>query len=108
MFARNVKEALRSFPGTVISIIEVITTPSAKYDGEGVGGLINIITKKKVVGYNCSISSITRTSDKLANFSVNGNAKVGKLGFSVFMNAGFTDPILLRNTSITIPTVKNA
>src|SRR5205085_12422802 len=32
IFARNIKEALRGFPGAVISKIEVITTPSAKYD----------------------------------------------------------------------------
>ena len=103
MFARNVKEALRAFPGALISKIEVITTPSAKYDGEGIGGLINIITKKKVVGYNGTLSSFSRTSDKLNNFSINGNAKVGKLGASVFLNTGFTDPVLLQNTNTTIP-----
>jgi len=92
MFARNIKEALRGFPGAVISKIEVITTPSAKYDGEGIGGLINIITKKKVVGYNGTLSSFSRTSDKLNNFSVNGNAKIGKFGLSVFLNSGFSDP----------------
>jgi len=32
MFARNIKEALRGFPGVLISKIEVITTPSAKYE----------------------------------------------------------------------------
>ncbi|MEP7375157.1 MAG: outer membrane beta-barrel protein [Chitinophagaceae bacterium] len=107
MFARNIKEALRGFPGAIISKIEVITTPSAKYDGEGIGGLINIITKKKVVGYNGSLSSFSRTSDKLNNFSVNGNAKVGKIGLSVFLNKGFTDPVLLYNANTTIPSIKN-
>ena len=107
MFARNIKEALRGFPGAIISKIEVITTPSAKYDGEGIGGVINIITKKKVVGYNGSLSTFSRTSDKLNNFNVNGNAKLGKLGLSVFLNKGFTDPVLLYNTNTTIPTLKN-
>jgi outer membrane receptor protein involved in Fe transport len=107
MFARNVKEALRAFPGTIISKIEVITTPSAKYDGEGVGGIINIITKKKVAGYNGSLSSFSRTSDKLNNFSLNGNAKINNIGLSVFFNAGFSDPVLQRNTNITTPTTQN-
>src|SRR4030095_9209450 len=85
MFARNVKEALRGFPGVLISKIEVITAPSAKYDGEGVGGLINIITKKKVAGYNGTLSSFSRTVDKINAFSVNGNAKFGNFGISGFM-----------------------
>ncbi|MES1219818.1 MAG: outer membrane beta-barrel protein [Bacteroidota bacterium] len=104
MFARNVKEALRGFPGALISKIEVITTPSAKYDGEGIGGIINIITKKKVVGYNGTLSTFSRTTDKLNEFSVNGNAKVGKLGFSVFFNTGYANPVLQHNTNTTIPT----
>ncbi len=104
MFARNVKEALRGFPGVLISKIEVITTPSAKYDGEGIGGLINIITRKKVIGYNGTLSSFSRTSDKLNNFAVNGNAKVGSVGLSVFMNSGFSDPVAQYNSNITIPT----
>jgi outer membrane receptor protein involved in Fe transport len=107
MFARNIKEALRGFPGAVISKIEVITTPSAKYDGEGIGGLINIITKKKVVGYNGTLSSFSRTSDKVNNFAVNGNAKLGRIGLSVFLNAGFSDPVLQHNTNTTIPATQN-
>ncbi|HSU29554.1 MAG TPA: outer membrane beta-barrel protein [Chitinophagaceae bacterium] len=104
MFARNIKEALRGFPGALISKIEVITTPSAKYDGEGIGGLINLITRKKVVGYNGTLSTFSRTSDKVNNFSLNGNAKSGSIGISAFLNIGFSDPVLLYNTNTTIPT----
>jgi len=107
MFARNIKEALRGFPGALISKIEVITTPSAKYDGEGIGGLINIITKKKVVGYNGTLSSFQRTSDKLSNYSINGNAKLGKIGLSVFLNSGYSNPVSQYNINTTIPSTQN-
>ncbi|HZJ61523.1 MAG TPA: outer membrane beta-barrel protein [Chitinophagaceae bacterium] len=107
MFARNVKEALRGFPGALISKIEVITTPSAKYDGEGIGGLINIITKKKVVGYNGTLSTFQRTSDKLSNYAVNGNAKAGKIGLSVFLNSGYTQPVSQYNINTTVPATEN-
>lgn len=105
MFARNIKEALRGFPGALISRIEVITSPSAKYDGEGIGGLINIVTKKKVVGYNGTISSFSRTSDKLDNFSLNANAKFGKIGASVFYNIGGQRAVPQENINTTIPTL---
>ncbi len=106
MFANNVKEALRGFPGTIISKIEVITNPSAKYDGEGIGGLINIITRKKVVGYNGTISTFQRTSDKLGNYNINGNAKVGKFGLSVFLSKGYSNPVSQHNISTTIPSTQ--
>jgi len=108
MFARNIKEALRGFPGALISKIEVITSPSAKYDAEGVGGIINIITKKRVAGYNGTLSSFNRTSDKLSNYSINGNAKLGKFGLSVFLNAGYSDPVSQYNVNTTIPTDPSA
>src|SRR6266496_5495556 len=107
MFARNIKEALRGFPGALISKIEVITTPSAKYDGEGIGGLINIITKKKVVGYNGTLSTFQRTSDKLSNYAINGNAKIGKIGLSVFLNSGYTSPVSQYNINTTVPATQN-
>ncbi len=102
MFVRNVKEALRGFPGALISKIEVITTPSAKYDGEGIGGLINIITKKKVVGYNGTLTSFNRTSDKVSLYAINGNAKLGKLGISVYLNTGYANPVSQYNLNTTI------
>ncbi|SDD29219.1 outer membrane beta-barrel protein [Pedobacter soli] len=79
MFAQSVKDALNGFPGAVVSKIEVITSPSAKYDAEGIGGLINIITKKAIFGYNGYLglhySSI--------NYSANTNLSFRKGKFAV-------------------------
>ncbi len=101
MFAQNVKEALKGFPGALITKIEVITTPSAKYDGEGVGGVINIITKKKVAGYNGSLSSYSASTRW---FNINGNfsAKFGKLGVTMFYGAGGTTGQVGKNRMETI------
>lgn len=87
MFAQNVKEALKGFPGALITKIEIITTPSAKYDAEGVGGIINIITKKKVVGYNGSFNSWT-SSIGWYNVNTNFSAKFGKVGVTLNYGAG--------------------
>lgn len=100
MFTKNVKEALQSFPANLIKSIEVITTPSAKYDGEGVGGIINIITKKKVVGYNGNIGVFQNT---LGNTNVNANAsfKYGKLGFSGYYGLNRVNGFKSHNASET-------
>lgn len=82
MFARNIKEALKGFPGALITKIEVITSPSAKFDGEGVGGIINIITRKKTNGYNGSISTNYNSFGRLF-YTVNISAKVGKWGITL-------------------------
>lgn len=56
MTTRSPKEVLKSMPALNISKIEVITTPPARYDGEGLAGIINIITvKQRQDGYNGSI-----------------------------------------------------
>lgn len=51
-------EALQQIPANTVESIEIITNPSAKYDPDGVGGIINVILKKdKRKGYNGQISA---------------------------------------------------
>ena len=104
MFAQNAKEALKGFQGALITKIEVITTPSAKYDAEGVGGIINIITKKKVGGFNGSVSSYYSTSGWY-NGNTNFSAKLGKLGISVNYGANGSRNILGKSRMETLPFV---
>ncbi|RFM27077.1 TonB-dependent receptor domain-containing protein [Deminuibacter soli] len=87
LFAKDPKEALKSFPANAIKRIEVTTNPSAKYDAEGVGGVINIITKKKVAGYNGSLSVYQNT---IGTHNGNGsmNVKWGKFGFTSYLGIG--------------------
>lgn len=44
MMSDNPTEVLKSMPASSIKHIEVITNPGAKYDAEGIGGILNIVT----------------------------------------------------------------
>jgi hypothetical protein len=102
LFSQNVKDALKGFPGATISRIEVITSPSAKYDAEGVGGIINIITKKKLAGYNGSInSSVQSLGNVLAGMNI--NLKTGKLGISGMYSRISNNKIHSNQLGVTVP-----
>jgi len=105
MFAQNPKEALKGFPGSVITKIEVITSPSAKYDAEGVGGIINIITKKKVVGYNGSINT---WMNQIGWYNINSNfsAKFGKWGMTMYYSVNGGNNIPGKSRMVTTPLVQ--
>lgn len=78
----NAKDILKSMPASSIKSIEVITEPGAKYDAEGVGGILNLITETKnsIDGFlaNFSVSA----SNRDASGTIYARAKQNKVTIS--------------------------
>ena len=85
IFGSSLADALQSIPASQIKSIEVITSPGAKYDASGTGGIINIILKdNKVKGMNGSVNASAGT--RLENGSLNLNVRRNNFGVSAFFS----------------------
>jgi ferric enterobactin receptor len=85
-FGNNITDVLQSIPASQIKSIEVVTNPGAKYDAEGLGGIINIILKHSLVkGINGNISLTAATRNE--NGSINVSVRNGNFGVNGHINA---------------------
>ncbi|CAM3466857.1 TonB-dependent receptor [Aequorivita lipolytica] len=79
-------DALRQLPAEAIERVEVITSPSARYDAEGTAGILNIILKKeKTLGLNGSLSTSIGVP---LNSNATGNINLRTDKFNIFNTTG--------------------
>jgi len=80
-------DVLSQLPADAIERVEVITSPSARYDAEGTAGILNIILKKeKTLGLNGSVSARVGDPDQVG---LSANVNLRKDKFNIFNTTGF-------------------
>jgi outer membrane receptor for ferrienterochelin and colicins len=86
--ANNIADVLRQIPAESIEKVEIIANPSARYDAEGGGGIINIILKRgKTKGINGTVSANSGIPEN-TGLNANLNYKVNKI--NIFTTQGYS------------------
>jgi outer membrane receptor protein involved in Fe transport len=98
MLNNNAKDVLKSMPASNVKDIEVITSPGAKYDAEGIGAIINIITvTKSNNGYNGSVRASYNTRGSVSTGLYLAMTS-GKFSFSTNLSMYSYNQSGMRNT----------
>ncbi|GAB3643345.1 TonB-dependent receptor [Spirosoma arcticum] len=108
LVAGSMADALKQLPADQIKAVEVITSPSAKYDAEGSAGVINIVLKKNT-GRGFSLGLDTGLGNRGGSLSLNSSLRVGKMAFSLGGSGWLNYNIrgTFANTQTTGPTIAN-
>ena len=91
MMSSNPSMIFKAYPASVIKKIEVITNPGAKYDAEGVAGVLNIITNTQsgTKGYTLTVNASGGNHGGMG--SLMGMASVGKFMISAHYGTGYNN-----------------
>ena len=88
LFSGNPSQIFKAMPASSVLKIEVVTNPGAKYDAEGVGGVLNLVMNKTngasegdTKAYNVSIN--VRGGNRGIGGNIFANGQVGKLTSSL-------------------------
>jgi len=82
-------DALQQIPASNIETIEIITNPSAKYDPDGVAGIINVVLKEKIEKGFSGVANASIGSNESYRFDFLLNYKYNKYNF--FVGADYND-----------------
>ena len=82
-------DALTRLPAESIEKVEVITSPSARYQAEGTTGIINIILAKRFLKGLNGVFNLSAGKNDTYSGSANLNYRKGKFNF--FTNSGYSD-----------------
>lgn len=79
----NGTQVLQNIPANMIEKVEIVNNPSAKYEAEGISGIINLVMKQgqNNNGYNGNVKVNGGTEDKY-NFGTGGSIRKGKFSFN--------------------------
>jgi outer membrane receptor for ferrienterochelin and colicins len=84
----NIADVLKLLPADSVDKVEVITNPSARYDAEGGGGILNIVLKK---GKNQGINgTVTVSTGDPANHGFTGTVNYKTENFNLFTSQGYS------------------
>lgn len=98
IFGGSLADALQSIPASEIKSIEVITSPGAKYDATGTGGIINIVLKEsKIQGVNGNVNLSAGT--RRENGSFNLNMRKNNFGVNAYFGGGEQINTTTKNSS---------
>ncbi len=85
----NSAEALQQLPAEAIEKVEVVTSPSARYEAEGTAGILNIILRRsKLQGLN---GSITTNIGHPETYGINGNINYRTGNINFFNTTAYND-----------------
>ena len=85
--ANSVNDALKMLSADAVDKVEIVTNPSARYDAEGGGGIINILLKK---GKNQGVNgTLIVSAGYPENSSISANLNVKKEQFNFFTTIGY-------------------
>ena len=87
MISANPSQILKAMPAHMVKSISVITNPGAKYDAEGVGGVLNIVLigDESMEGYSLNLNAIGGTRNQ--GGGLYAMIQKGKLTLSTSSNA---------------------